>query len=484
MTFDRLLRIVGAGGVAVRLDSRLVCPGDVFVAVRGAAADGHDFADDARKRGARYVVCERPLCGQGCEIIVVNDSAVAAARLAQAGAGEPAARLTNLAVTGTNGKTTVAFLVRGCLEAAGVPCGMIGTIAYHSGSGERRSILTTPDATMIAEQQARMVGAGLEYMVIEASSHGLQQGRLACIDFKAAAFTNLGGDHLDYHKSRRDYLAAKSRLFEGLSSGSAAVLNADSPESSMIASKTGARIIWYGVDGVPDSTGPPTRRRDLTARVESMDIDGTSFVIEYAGSTERVRNRLLGLHNVANCLAAAGLVIAAGLEPAAAAAGLSAAPVVPGRLERLDGHGFYVFIDYAHTDDALRCALSTLRPLCGGALTVVFGCGGDRDKSKRPRMGRVAEELADRVIITSDNPRTEPAEAIIAQVAAGLANPSSPAITAEPDREAAIELALRDARAGDVVLVAGKGHEDYQIIGTDRISFSDRAVAARCLAVA
>jgi UDP-N-acetylmuramoyl-L-alanyl-D-glutamate--2,6-diaminopimelate ligase len=478
MTLEELLPLVKAGETRVRLDSRLVGSGDVFVAVAGTSVDGHDFAAEACAKGAGYVVCERPLACPGAEAVVVGDSAVAAARLAQAAAGCPAARLTNLAVTGTNGKTTVAFLARRCLAAAGRPCGMIGTVSYHSG---RPAYLTTPDPLVIAAEQAAMVEAGLAYMVIEASSHGLWQNRLACIDFKAAAFTNLGREHLDYHKDRRAYLDAKSRLFEGLSAGSAAVLNADSAESAEIAERTRAGVIWYGIDGDSAKAAPSRKRDRLAARVESMDIDGTSFLMEYAGSSHRVRNRLLGLHNVSNCLAAAGLVIAAGVEPSVAAAGLSEAPVVPGRLERLDGDGFCVFIDYAHTDDALSCALSTLRPLCAGVLTVVFGCGGDRDRSKRPLMGRVAEKLADRVIITSDNPRTERPEAIIAQITAGLANPDSPKIAVEPDRKRAIELALEKAAAGDVVLVAGKGHEDYQVIGTERISFSDRDVAARCL---
>jgi UDP-N-acetylmuramoyl-L-alanyl-D-glutamate--2,6-diaminopimelate ligase len=275
MTFDELLDLVRCpGSPRVRTDSRLVGQGDIFVAVQGSAFDGHDFIDQALADGARYVVCQshkpgRPICDAAAGIILVEGSAGAAAALAQAGYGNPASGLTNLAVTGTNGKTTVAFLVRSCIEKADQKCGLIGTVTYDTGAAARDAVLTTPDCLAIAEMQAQMLKAGSRYMVIEASSHALAQNRLAGIDFKAAAFTNLSGDHLDYHKTEQDYLAAKSRLFEGLSPDATAVLNAESPHAASLAGKTKARVLWYGID----------HDADLSARIESIDTSGAVFVL-------------------------------------------------------------------------------------------------------------------------------------------------------------------------------------------------------------
>jgi UDP-N-acetylmuramoyl-L-alanyl-D-glutamate--2,6-diaminopimelate ligase len=316
-----------------------------------------------------------------------------------------------------------------------------------------------------------MVENGAKYMVIEASSHALSQNRLAQISFKAAAFTNLTGDHLDYHKTKEDYLAAKTKLFSALAPDAAAVLNRQSPEAELIAAQTGARLLWYAIG----------EKADLTARIESMDITGTVFALEYAGQSSIVSTPLLGLYNISNCLAAAGLCLAAGFEPEIVAAGLSALKTIPGRLEKIDAGDFSVIIDYAHTDDALKNVLTTLKPLCKGKLRVVFGCGGDRDRTKRPRMARIAEELADFIIVTSDNPRTEQPDDIIGEIATGFKKPNSKTLTVEPDRRKAIEAAMRDARKNDIVLIAGKGHEDYQIIGKQKFHFSDKEIAQQCL---
>jgi len=478
MAFDELLDLVRCTGAPrVRTDSRLVGQGDIFVAVQGSAFDGHDFIEQAIAGGARYVVCQRhkfeqAICEGGARVVLVDDSASVAGVLAQAGCGNPAAQLTNLAVTGTNGKTTVAFLVRCCIEKAGQRCGLIGTVTYDTGAAARDAVLTTPDCLAIAEMQAQMLDAGAGYMVIEASSHALAQNRLAGIDFKAAAFTNLSGDHLDYHKTEEDYLAAKGRLFEGLSHDATAVLNKESPHAVSLARKTEARLLWYGIDD----------DADLNAGIESMDTGGAVFALEYAGRKEKVSTPLTGRHNISNHLAAAGLCLAAGFDLETIAQGLSALSAVPGRLEKVDWDGdFSVYIDYAHTDDALKNVLTTLRPLCKGTLTVVFGCGGDRDRTKRPRMARVAETLGDNIVVTSDNPRTEPPEDIISEITAGFENPHTGRIRVEPDRRKAIELALRTARSNDIVLIAGKGHETYQIVGTQRFDFSDRDIARECL---
>jgi UDP-N-acetylmuramoyl-L-alanyl-D-glutamate--2,6-diaminopimelate ligase len=377
-----------------------------------------------------------------------------------------------LAVTGTNGKTTVAYLVRSIIQNAGEKCGLVGTIVYDTGAASFEADLTTPDCLTIAKRQSQMLKASSKYMVIEASSHALYQERLAGINFKASAFTNLAGDHLDYHKTQAHYLAAKAKLFQALSPDATAVLNKQSPEAKQITEKTDAGILWYAVD----------EPADITAHIESMNITETVFVLEYAGQSAVVKTPLLGQYNVTNHLAAAGLCLAVGFDLETIATGLSALKAIPGRLERIDWDGdFCVFIDYAHTEDALKSVLSTLKSLCKGKLSVVFGCGGDRDRTKRPRMARVAEQLADSVIITSDNPRTERPEDIINQIITGFENPNSQKIKIEPDRKKAIELALKAATKDDIVLIAGKGHETYQIIGKKKINFCDKAVALEYL---
>jgi UDP-N-acetylmuramoyl-L-alanyl-D-glutamate--2,6-diaminopimelate ligase len=474
MTFDELMNLVSADNAPdVRVDSRLVRQGDIFVAVEGTVVNGHDFIQEALARGAKYIVRRHPGDNEPAETITVRDSAEAAALLAQASKGNPASQLTNLAVTGTNGKTTVAFLVRSVIREAGLKCGLIGTVLYDTCSGQdSQAPLTTPDSLTVAKLTRQMVENGAEYMVIEASSHALSQSRLAGISFRAAAFTNLAGDHLDYHKTKQEYLAAKTRLFEALSPDATAVLNRQSQESELIAARTSAQIMWYAID----------EPADLVAHVESMDSSGTSFAMEWAGKTERVRTPLPGRYNISNSLAAAGLCLAADFSLDTVAAGLSARQTIPGRLERIDWPGdFSVLIDYAHSDDALKNVLSTLKCLCVGKLRVAFGCGGDRDRTKRPRMAAVAEELADFVIVTSDNPRTERPDDIIADIVAGFKNPRSQRILVEADRKKAIGAALEAAEKGDIVLIAGKGHETYQIIGTQRFDFNDKHIALEFL---
>ncbi len=477
MTFNKLLTLVRSeNGLRIRTDSRLVKDGDIFVAVKGTAYDGHDFIEQALVNGARYIVCQQDgrytIRDGRHESVIVDETTEAAAILAQAAGGNPASQLTNLAVTGTNGKTTVAFLVRSIIRQAGQKCGLIGTILYDTCSGSiHEAPLTTPSCLDIAARQKEMVENGAKYMVIETSSHALSQNRLAQISFKAAAFTNLSGDHLDYHKTKKDYLTAKTRLFSTLAPDAAAVLNKQSPETELIADKTSARLLWYAIG----------EKADLTAHIESMDITGTVFAMEYAGQSSIVRTPLLGLYNVSNCLAAAGLCLAAGFEPETVATGLSALKAIPGRLEKIDAGDFSVIIDYAHTDDALKNVLTTLKPLCKGKLRVVFGCGGDRDKTKRPRMAKVAEELADFVIVTSDNPRTESPTDIIDEIVTGFEKGETQTIAIEPDRKKAIELAVKSAGKDDIVLIAGKGHEDYQIIGTKKFDFSDKELAKECL---
>jgi len=477
MTFKKLLALVRSeNGPRIHTDSRLVKDGDIFIAVKGTAYDGHDFIDQALANGARYIVYQQDgghtVRNGRHESITVEDTTEAAAILAQAAGGNPASKLTNLAVTGTNGKTTVAFLVRSIIQKAGQKCGLIGTVIYDTCSGHSYPApLTTPDYLEIAARQEEMVRNGATYMVIEASSHALSQNRLAQLNFKAAAFTNLAGDHMDYHKTKEDYLAAKTRLFLALAADATAVLNKQSPEAGEIAAKTGAKLLWYAVD----------EKADVAARIQSMNTSETVFALEYVGRSSIVKTPLLGLYNVSNCLAAAGLCLAAGFDLDTVAEGLSALKGVPGRLEKIDGSDFSVIIDYAHTDDALKNVLSTLKPLCKGKLRVVFGCGGDRDRTKRPRMAAVTEQLADFVIVTSDNPRTEQPSDIINEINTGFKKLNSQTLTVEPNRRKAIEAAIKAARKNDVVVIAGKGHEDYQIIGKQKFHFSDKEIAQECL---
>ena len=484
MTFDELLALVSSNNAPrVRIDSRLVAPGDIFVAIKGTMYDGHDFINDAFANGAKYILSRQPCNIKDATVLTVDNSAKAAAALAQAGKGNPASQLINLAVTGTNGKTTVAYLVRSCIANAGSNCGLIGTVVYDTAAESCEAILTTPDCLTIAEMTAKMLKAGCKYMVIEASSHALAQGRLASLNFKAAAFTNLAGDHLDYHKTKAHYLAAKTRIFKELPSDATAVLNKQSAEAKQIADQTDATVLWYAVDPAPVRGGVDAPA-DLTAHIKSTNIGGTVFTLQYHNEKQKVVTPLLGRFNVSNHLAAAGLCLAAGFDLHSIATGLSALRTIPGRLEKLDWDGdFSVFIDYAHTEDALKNVLSTLRPLSRpvGKLRVVFGCGGDRDRTKRPRMAAVAEQLADFVIVTSDNPRTEKPEDIIDEIVAGFEKPGSQAIIIEPDRKKAIESAIKTAGKDDIVLIAGKGHENYQIIGTRKFDFSDKMIAQQCL---
>ncbi|MHC4293839.1 MAG: UDP-N-acetylmuramoyl-L-alanyl-D-glutamate--2,6-diaminopimelate ligase [Planctomycetota bacterium] len=468
MTFQQLLTLVSSNNTLnICTDSRKVKPGDIFIALDGTEFDGHDFIDQAIDKGAKFIVAQKYPSNTSVDTIIVPDSAHAAALLAQTTWQNPASKLINLAVTGTNGKTTVAFLTQSIINTAGEKCGLIGTVLYDTGSGIYTSDMTTPDCLDIAEKQSQMVQSGLKYMAIEASSHALKQNRLDAINFKAAAFTNLAGDHLDYHKTKDDYLASKAKLFQKLDSNSVAILNKQSTEAHEIAQITKADILWYAID----------EPADIIARTTNMDADNTVFDLEYNNQTYQIQTSLTGRYNIANCLAAAGLAITADFSLNQIAQGLAAIKTIPGRLERIDAPGFSVFIDYAHTDDALQKVLQALKPICKGKLVAVFGCGGDRDTTKRPRMARVTEELADDIIVTSDNPRTEDPIKIIDDIITGFENPNAQNITIEPDRKKAIKIAIEKAQAEDIVLIAGKGHETYQIIGKQKFDFNDKTLA-------
>ncbi len=476
MTFTQLLALVQSKGLRICADSREIQSGDVFVAVCGTQVDGHRYIDKALSNGAAYIVSQHPVDNTDC--IIVEDSARALGQLAQASFGNPNSKLTNLAVTGTNGKTTVAYMVRSIIEHTKAYCGLIGTIEYNTGTTRIPAPLTTPDPITIAQAASEMVTNGAKYMVVEASSHALTQKRLAGISFTAAVFTNLTGDHLDYHKTEDNYLDAKTLLFTDLPPHGLAVMNVESDAAHTIAEviEPAIRTFWYGID----------RDVDINAQIHRMDAASSEFSIIFDNYSEKVSTHLPGRHNILNCLAAAGLCLGAGIGLGDIAAGLSALQTVPGRLQPVSSEisarrGIKVFVDYAHTDDALMNVLNTLKPLCEGRLIVLFGCGGDRDKTKRPRMAKAAEELADVVVVTSDNPRTEDTASIIDDILAGFTSSDGAQIIIEPDRAKAIQLAVQMAKTGDIVLLAGKGHEDYQIIGTEKKHFSDFEQALKAI---
>ncbi|MCK5269352.1 MAG: UDP-N-acetylmuramoyl-L-alanyl-D-glutamate--2,6-diaminopimelate ligase [Sedimentisphaerales bacterium] len=457
-------------------NSRKVQNGDVFVAVRGVEFDGHDFITQAVERGASVIIAERSVeVPESVKLVKVANSAVALGELAQAAAGQPSRELTSLAVTGTNGKTTVAYLTRWILNSAGLSCAMVGTIEYDLGGGEPiPASNTTPGALELAEMMRRMVSNGAGAVIMECSSHGLDQDRMAGIHFDAAAFTNLSGDHLDYHGTSAEYLTAKSKLFSALAEDSIAIINIQDQAGEKLTEITRGRVWRYGIDaGV-----------EIDADIKTMGLGGCEFVMTLPGESVLVRSGLVGEHNVYNCLAAAGLARAAGVGATAVKEAIEQFPGVPGRLERVDEGGkVTVFVDYAHTDDALNHVLGTLRKYVSSKLIVVFGCGGQRDQSKRPRMAAVAEKWADVVVVTNDNPRKEDPKQIIEQIRAGFSEAGLKKMTEIPDRREAICYALKKAQPDDVVLIAGKGHENYQLIGDEKRHFDDREVAKKELRV-
>jgi UDP-N-acetylmuramoyl-L-alanyl-D-glutamate--2,6-diaminopimelate ligase len=441
---------------AVATDSRAVRAGTLFVALRGERTDGHAHLDDAIARGASVVVVEHGAPARGVATVTVPDTRLAASALADAFYDHPSRDLIVVGITGTNGKTTTAHLVRDVLDAAGIPCGVIGTLGGEF--GERRWPLsnTTPLALELHALLAAQRDAGAQAVAMEVSSHALALGRVDHVRFRAAALTNVTRDHLDFHGTLERYVAAKRRLFD---LAPRAVLNVDDPAGARfadeLAASGAAAPITYAIDGAAT----------LRATRLVLDGEGSSF---RAGEAE-VRIALPGRFNVRNALAAFGLGRALGVDDAAIVRGLAATRAVPGRMERFGAFGIHAIVDYAHTPDALENVLLAARETTKGDLIVVFGCGGDRDQGKRTQMGEIAARLADRVIVTSDNPRSEDPLAIAREIANGYQRTDI-----ELDRRRAIRRAIDEAQAGDTVVVAGKGHETYQIVGDQTRPFDDR----------
>lgn len=427
----------------IAYSSRSVSEGTLFFCVRGFTADGHDFAPEAVERGAVALVCERPL-GLGVPEVIVEDARAAMGPAAARFYGNPTERLRVVGITGTNGKTTTAFLVRELLERAGTRTGLLGTVKQVVGGVEEGVERTTPEAIDLQATFARMLAAGDRACAMEVSSHALELGRAAGISFACKVFTNLTQDHLDFHSDMESYFRAKRRLFE---MPGPAVVNIDDPYGRRLARELGDAVT-FGIGG-----------GDFSARDVSFDVAGSAFTVDTPAGPLEVATRLPGLFNVQNALAALAAGRVLGVDLRVAAEALANAPRVPGRLEPVEeGQPFGVLVDYAHTPDSLENVLRAARELTERRLIVAFGAGGDRDRGKRPLMGQVAARLADRVIVTSDNPRSEEPGAIIDEIVEG----AGAGVERETDRRRAIASAIDAAEPGDVVVIAGKGHEQGQ----------------------
>lgn len=486
------LEIEPVGGLAdgVRIadvtdDSRTVLPGSLFVARTGTREDGRKFIRQAVRDGAVAVLTDAEGAKQvdlrHAVALVAEDVALAAARLAERFHGDPTRKLRLVGITGTNGKTTVAHLTHGILNRSGVRTGLIGTVQIDDGREVAEAEMTTPPAIELSRTLATMVDAGCEAAVMEVSSHALDQRRVAGLAFDVGVFTTLGTDHMDYHADVPTYLRAKRRLFEMLPAEGAAVVNADDPACGAMLEGCRARVVRCSLG-----------RGDWTARVTRRHIEGIRVQIEGPTGVIEAGLPLMGDHNAMNLLQAVAVSSELGVEAEAIASALAHPALPRGRLERVPGTGdVAVFVDFAHTPDALERTLTEMRRSMresrrAGKLWVVFGCGGNKDRTKRPVMGKLASELADRVVLTSDNPRTEAPEAIIEQIVEGIEPGRRAEVVSLPDRTEAIVYAVAEAEAGDVVIIAGKGHERYQELcdsAGHRVvrEFDDVSLASACL---
>jgi UDP-N-acetylmuramoyl-L-alanyl-D-glutamate--2,6-diaminopimelate ligase len=467
-------------------DTRRIERGCLFVATIGSKVDSHVFISDAVDKGAAAIIVQRETPHyRGVDIVQVADSRDALGRLAHAWHGNPSRDMLVMAVTGTNGKTTTTYLMEAILRAAGYEPGVLGTIEYRFKGKSREAANTTPSAMQLAQLFAEMRDAGVNAVAMEASSHAADQRRISGIEFDACILTNITQDHLDYHGTMEAYAEAKKSIFVGYlmrktsggthKKGPAAAFNLDDEYARKFANEFPAKKLTFAVDNPA---------ADLRATNIQMSGSESSFRVESADGPVDVHMHLVGMFNVHNALGAMAAAKAVGLPQDAILKGLAELPAVPGRLEKVAaGQPFLVLVDYAHTPDALERVLVNSRAMTTGRLIAVFGCGGDRDPGKRPIMGKSAAELADYVVVTNDNPRTEDPEKIADQVMAGVMEVGLPLenVARILDRKAAIEHALALAQPGDCVVIAGKGHEDYQILGHEKIHFDDREVARNFL---
>lgn len=467
-------------------DSRQAASGYLFCALRGERFDGGRFVDDALAAGAVAVLCEKPADCNARAVLQSDNPRAAMAELAARFYGRPTESMLVAGITGTNGKTTVSYLLESLLSRAGKHVAVVGTVAYRFGADHRPAANTTPESVDLQRLAAEFRTGGADALVMEVSSHALAQQRVAGVAFDIGLFTNLTPEHLDYHRDMESYFAAKRLLFDRRTGAKQAVINIDDP--------WGLRLALERPDAMTCGQDETARVRIISAE---LGISGITAVFDSPAGRIEVRSPLLGRFNLANLCCAAAAGVALGLDPALIAEALGAVERVPGRLEAIDHPGgARILVDYAHTGDALEKALEAMRDLKPRRLVALFGCGGDRDRSKRPKMGEVSGRLADLTVVTSDNPRSEEPQAIINEILPGveaagavrLDRPGFPApgrkgYLVEPDRRRAIEMAVSLLEEGDLLLVAGKGHEDYQIIGERRIHFDDREEVRRAIAL-
>ncbi|MCK5578389.1 MAG: UDP-N-acetylmuramoyl-L-alanyl-D-glutamate--2,6-diaminopimelate ligase [Planctomycetes bacterium] len=455
----------------ISYDSRQAKPGNLFVAIPGTKKDGQSFIGEAIHRGCvAFVTKIKSDLHPNIPQIVSTDPRQALAAISNSFYQNPDSKLKVIGITGTNGKTTTAYLLKSILEAGGGKVGQLGTIAYHLGPREIPAPLTTPESYEINKFLAEMVSLGLTHAVMEVSSHALIQQRVSRINLAQAIFTNLGRDHFDYHRTLKEYRNAKSLLFKYLSTRAGAILNRDDENSDYFAGLTKGQITWYGLE----------KEADVTAEIKQISLTGSELTLRLPGVELPLRTKLIGRHNVYNILAAAAGAVSLGIKPEMIGRGIEAVSGVRGRLELIpNDRDFQVMVDFAHTAGALENVLTVLKKLVSGRLIVVFGAGGDRDKGKRPIMGETAARHADVVVLTSDNPRSEDPKKIIEDIKKGL--PEKCRYYTYPDRQEAIVRALALARPKDLVLLAGKGHETYQIFKDTVKPFDDRAVARQIL---
>ncbi|ODS33413.1 MAG: UDP-N-acetylmuramyl tripeptide synthase [Candidatus Scalindua rubra] len=457
--------------IGVTNDSRNVKPGYLFVAIKGYKTNGHNFIEKSLERGAIAIVSERKYClSQKIPQIIVYDSRKTLSNLSCSFYNNPSQKINVIGITGTNGKTTTAFLTKFILESAGYETGLIGTINYQVGKRVIPAQETTPESVKLQSLLAEMVASKIKYAVMEVSSHSTAQHRIENINFKTAVFTNISTEHMDYHKTISNYMDAKIELFKNLRRDSFAILNADDEYSKYFSDKTRAQKIWFGIKN----------NADIKAEICSESMSNIVIKMIYLGNKIDIKIPFIGLHNVYNVLASAAVTLSLGFELDAIKNGIETAPVVPGRLERIPcERGFEIIVDYAHTPHALETVLHALKNLVKGRVILVFGCGGDRDKEKRPKMGKIADENSDIFWITNDNPRSEDPARIIEDIKVGIK--AGRPFHVQMDRYKAIKEALDEAEKGDLVLIAGKGHEKYQVIKDAKIPFDDKEVVKNIL---
>ncbi len=456
----------------VTADSRNTFKGDMFIALRGYSVDSHKFIGEAISKGAGIIVAEEDFnAPDGVKKIIVGDTRAVLSAIADKFYGHPSRKLKVIGVTGTNGKTTITYIIESILNCARKKTGVIGTINYRFDGKVMHAKNTTPGPIELQSMLADMVEASCSYAAMEVSSHSLDQRRPDGIELAAAIFTNITPEHLDYHKTPEAYFDAKTKIFGYLKESGAAILNNDDSRVRTLKNAGGKKIVTYGIK----------EKADITAKNIRLSPDSSKFDIVLQDKSLSVSTRLIGMYNVSNILAAAAACDYLGIKPAAIKKGIEQMTFVPGRLEPVgDFGGFKVFVDFAHTEDALRNVLGLLKEVSGGRIITVFGCGGNRDRKKRPAMGRAACELSGHVVITSDNPRFEDPSDIISEITRDIRGKFSN-YEVEVDRRRAIDKALSLAEAGSIVIIAGKGHEKTQIIGDKALPFDDREVVKEIL---